>query len=156
MQVTRRKYPSEGSRSKKTSTQMVFQRFKKQFLQHLRRRFWMPSNTSDPIRKMHTNKKRKATIKKTAKMAQNAHKKKCIGTLRPFPRRWHLRDPSPVRSFSGLPSDPPPEFNAVQTPFTGAFEVAKKTFVNVFRQYLRRRTKQRIHKTKPSRNSPMP
>ena len=80
MQVTRRKYPSEGSRSKQNSTQMVFQRFKKQFLQHLRRRFWMPSNTSDPIRKMHTNKKRKATIKKTAKMAQNAQNKKCIGT----------------------------------------------------------------------------
>ena len=58
------KVPLRGVAVKKNSTQMVFQRFKKQFLQHLRRRFWMPSNTSDPIRKMHTNKKRKATIKK--------------------------------------------------------------------------------------------
>ena len=100
--------------------------------------------------------KKKATIKKNCKDGSKCtHKKSALALYAHFRAAGTFVTPPPCGASVDFPLTPP-EFNAVQTPFTGAFEVAKKIFVNVFRQYLRRRTKQRIHTKQPSRNSPMP
>ena len=145
--------PQRGRGQKKTSTQMVFQRFKKQFLQHLRRRFWMPSNTSDPIRKMHTNKKRKAAIKKTAKMAQNAHKS-ALALYAHFRAAGTFVTPPPCGASVDFPLTP--RVQRCPDTFHRRFWGCKKNIRECFSPVPSAPDKTAHTQKKPSRNSPMP